>query len=50
MEKSEKINDLKARLFSRQYDQHHTRELNEKGKDKQREYQDINAIQRRAWR
>ena len=50
MEKSEKMNDLKARLFSRQYDQHHTREMTDKAKDKQREYQDINAVQRRTWR
>jgi len=51
MEKSDRINNLKAKLFSRQYDQHHTRELNEKGKDKQQEYQDMKAVQsRQAWR
>ena len=47
MEKSEKINDLKARLFSRQYDQHHTRELTKKGKERKLVYEASYSMGRR---
>lgn len=47
---AERLNQLKAKLYSRQYDEHHHRSLTHTGEVKRQVEQDLAALSRRVWR